>query len=263
MKSKFAAAAAIAALASSAALAVPGTVKTATETKTGDVKWNRVSKEYAVTVKKGGASMTFTYALAEVVDLDVQKPANYDALVAAVERGRGAGAVLDLAGIVQGYKMLKWDKPAARWLVEAHLQANDPQKAFEAAQAIVAEEKSYAYVGDFAPAYWKVLLKLGKHQQLENCLKKAAASGDRASSANALVMRGDVIIANGGDKAETYRKALVDGYLRVALMCKDAPCAAARAVALEKCAFCFDKMGWAARAEEMRAEATRVAPSAK
>ena len=95
----------------------------------------------------------------------------------------------------------------------------------------------------------------GKNTQLENCLRKAATSGDRASSAAALVMRGDVILANGGDTPDTYRQALVDAYLRVALMYTDEPCRAARASAMQKAASCFDKLGMAARAEGMRAQA--------
>ena len=89
----------------------------------------------------------------------------------------------------------------------------------------------------------------------ENCLKKAAATGDRASSASALVMRGDVIVANGADSPESYRQALTDSYLRVALMYTDEPCREARATAMRKAATCFDKLGMAARAEAMRTQA--------
>lgn len=255
---RIATAAAIA-LAAASALATPGTIRTANEQRSGDVKWQAAKKQYLLVIKdKSGSEMSFSYAPEDIVSLDVPEPASYKALVSAVQGGRGTGAIQGLTAIVQEYKKLNWDKPAARWLVEAYLQANNPQKAYEMAQTMINEDKSYAYTGDLAPAYWQVLLKLGKTQQLENCLAKAAASGDRLASANALVMRGDVILANGSDNAETYRKALIDAYLRVALMYTDEASAPARAAACEKCALCFENIGWTQYAEEMRSNARSI-----
>ena len=252
---KIAAAAAVV-LAASSVWAVTGTIKTSNnDQKTGDIKWQRSSKSYVLTFKKGKTDVSAEYPLADVVKLDVDKPANYDKLVEMVARGQGGGAIAGLTAIVNEYKMLQWDKEAGRYLVEAYLSANNPQKAFEVATGIIGDDKSSAWSGDLAPAYWQALLKLGKNTQLENCLRKAATSGDRASSAAALVMRGDVILANGGDTPDTYRQALVDAYLRVALMYTDEPCRAARASAMQKAASCFDKLGMAARAEGMRAQA--------
>ena len=151
--------------------------------------------------------------------------------------------------------MLSWDKPAGRYLVEAYLAANNPQKAFDTAQGIIKGDSDAAWTGDLAPAYWQTLLKLGQNQRLENCLRKATSSGDRPTSAEALLMRGDMILAAGGDLPDTYRKALVDAYLRVALMYPDENCKAVRADAMQKAAGCFDKIGMASRAEQMRSQA--------
>ena len=107
---------------------------------------------------------------------------------------------------------------------------------------------------ELAPAYWQALLKLGKSQQLENCLRKASSSADRVTSAEALKMRGDMILAAGGDTPETYRQALTDAYLRVALLYIDEPCKEVRAAAMLKAGFCFDKIGMAARAESTQAK---------
>ena len=68
-------------------------------------------------------------------------------------------------------------------------------------------------------------------------------------------MRGDMILAAGGDLPDTYRKALIDAYLRVALMYPDEDCKAVRASAMLKAATCFDKIGMASRAEQMRGQA--------
>ena len=160
-----------------------------------------------------------------------------------------------LTKIVSEYRMLKWDKPAGRYLALAHLAAGNAQKAYEACQPIVAEDKAAAYTGDLAAAYWQALLKRGKNDQLEGLLKKAAASGDRPASAAALVMRGDIIVTASNDKPEELRRALTDGYLRVVLMYQDAPCARERAEACLKAAQCFDKLGQSGRAEQLRAQA--------
>ena len=244
---------ALAVLAMSSAWAITGTLQTDKGTSAkGDIRWNGRTKMYTVVSKKGGSEMESQYKLDEVDSLDIDKPAGLDKAIELVRGGQGAAAIAPLTKIVADYKMLNWDKPAARYLVLAYLAANNGAKAFETAQSILADDKDAAYTGEFAPSYWQVLLKLGKTQQLENCLKKAASSGDRASSAEALNMRGDIILAQGGDSPDSYRQALTDGYLRVALMYVDDPCREARFNALQKSAQCFDKLGQAIRAEQMR-----------
>ena len=247
--------AALAALAATSALAVEGTIKTDKDTRSGDIKWQSRTKSYALTYKKGSTNVSAEYPLADVVRLDIDKPATFDKLVEMVKSGRGAAAIGGLSAIVKDYKMLVWDKPAGRYLVEAYLAAGQAQKAFETATGIIAEDKTAAYVGELAPAYWQALLKLGKTQQLENCLRKAASEGDRASSAEALMMRGDMIIATDGDTHDAHRKALTDAYLRVALMYTDPACKDARREAMNRCAASLDKLGMAARAEGMRTQA--------
>lgn len=250
----------LAVLTASSLWAVQGRIRTENDSKTGEIKWQPASKSYAVTVKPkgGGNPVTLQLKLEDVTHLDVAAPANYAKAVELVQRGQGASAIGTLTKIVQEYRMLVWDKPAGRYLVEAYLAANNAQKAYETAQAIISDDKSAAWSGDLAPAYWQALLKLGKKTQLENCLKRASASGDRPASAAALVMRGDVILADGGETQETYRKALTDAYLRVALMYNDEPCRESRREALLKAASCFDKLGMAARAEGFRTQAKSI-----
>ena len=240
----------LAALAVPELFAIQGTVSTAAESFAGDVKWHARDKKYVV--EKG--KITKEFKLADVTSVDVAKPANFDKAVQMVEGGQGSAAVPMLTKMVSEYRMLKWDKLAGRYLALAHLAAGNAQKAYEACQPIVSEDKSAAYSGDLAAAYWQALLKLGKTEQLEGFLKKAAASGDRSSSAAALVMRGDMIVAASNDQPAELRRALTDGYLRVVLMYQDASCARERAEACLKAAQCFDKLGQSARAESLRAQ---------
>ena len=248
----------VAAVATSTLWAVQGTVHTAADSKKGDVKWQSRSKSYIVEFKKGNTVVSAEYPLADVEELDIEKPAGYDKAVENVKRGNGPAAIGILTKIVQEYKMLTWDKPAGRYLVEAYLAANNAQKALDVANAIINEDKSAAWKGDLAPAYWQALLKLGKTQQLEGLVKKAAISGDRAASANALVMRGDMILATEGTSPDGFRKALTDAYLRVVLMYADEPCREARITAMQRAADCFDKLGDAVRAENLRSQSRKL-----
>ena len=241
-------------MAAASAFAIQGSVSTETETVSGDVKWHGRDKKYVI--EKG--KITKEFKLAEVTALDIPKPAGYDKAVQMVENGQGASAVPVLTKIVADYRMLQWDKPAGRYLALAHLAAGNAQKAYDACLPIISEDKSAAWTGDLASAYWQALLKLGKKDQLEGLLKKAASSGDRAASAAALVMRGDIIVQGSNDAPEELKKALRDGYMRVVLMYQDAECKNARGEALLKAAKCFDKLGQASRAENLRAQAKAI-----
>ena len=245
----------LAALAAAEVFAVQGTLNTETESLTGDIKWQSRSKQYVVSIKKGQTTVDRECKKDEVISLEIPKPQGYDKAVQMVEGGSGAAAVGILQKIVEDYGMLQWDKPAGRYLAFAHLAAGHAQKALDVCQKIVAVDKEAAYTGDLAPAYWQALLKLGKNDQLDGLLKKAASSGDRAASAAALVMRGDIIVEKSNDNADKLKDALRDGYLRVVLMYQDQACVRERADAMVKAAQCFDKIGQSARAEALRAQA--------
>jgi len=249
---------AVVAVAAANAWAIHGTLSTESETLTGDIKWQARNKQYVVSVKKGSTMVDMERKLVDVTGLDIPKPAGYDKAVQAVEAGQGASAIGVLSKIVSDYRMLQWDKPAGRYLALAYLSSGNAQKAYEVCAPIVAEDKSAGYTGELAAAYWQALLKLGKREQLEGLIKKAASSGNRQASAAALEMRGDIIMASSNDAPEELRKALRDGYLRVVLMYQDAECTRERRSSMLKAAKCFDKLGQAARAENLRGQAKTI-----
>ena len=244
----------VAMMAMASAFAIPGTVSTGAESFTGDVKWRGRDKKYVI--EKG--KITKEFDLADVTRLDIQKPQGYDKAVAAVEGGQGSTAIPVLTKIVADYRMLQWDKPAGRYLAMAHIAAGHAKEALAVCEKIIEEDKAAGWSGDLASAYWQALLKLGKTEQLEGLLKKAATSGDRQSSAAALVMRGDIILQGANDAPAALKQALTDGYMRVALMYQDQECRRERGEALLKAAACFDKLGQAARAENLRAQAKSI-----
>ena len=234
--------------------AIQGTVNTAGDSRTGEIKWQPRAKQYIVSMKKGSTMVDVAIKVGDVTGLDIPKPQGFDKAVQMVEDGQGAAAIQVLSKIAADYKMLQWDKPAGRYLAMAYIAAGNAQKAYDACQPIIAEDKSAAYTGELASAYWQALLKLGKLEQLEKLLQKASGSGDRAASAAAFVMRGDIIVAASNDKPDELKRALSEGYLRVVLMYQDPPCARERAEAMQKAALCFDKLGQASRAEALRTQ---------
>ncbi len=245
---------AMAVAAAANAFALQGTVSTETESFSGDVKWHPRDKKYVI--EKG--KITKEFKLVDVTALDIPKPATFDRAVSQVEAGQGTAAIPALLKIVTDYRMLQWDKPAGRYLAFAYIAANQPQKALDICQPIIAEDKTAAYSGDLAFAYWQALLKLGKTTQLEKHLKEAATKGDRAASAAALVMRGDIIVSGSSDKPDELKRSLYDGYLRVVLMYPEPECARERSDAMLKAAAVFDKLSQPGRAEKLRAQAKSI-----
>jgi tetratricopeptide (TPR) repeat protein len=197
----------------------------------------------------------------ELTRLGVEAPKGWEQAVERVEKGQGASAIKYFDSVVKMYNHLQWDLRAARYLADAYLTMGNVDKADEACKSVVRANPEAAYKGEFAPIFWKVLLQLGKKEQLEKLLTKAASSGDRYSSGAALIGRGDLILAS-GESAESIRAALVDGYLRVALMYTDDKVAnQLRPEALAKSAQCFEKINQAGRADQMRAELKRLYPA--
>ena len=250
----FAAASAIAAVAAPAGIS--GTITTESgDTNKGLIRWSARDKAYVIT--KGGVELQVKAT--DVAEIDIAKPAGWDQIVAQVEKGQGAAAVAPLSKIVKEYAHLEWDRAAARYLTEAYLAAGNAEKALAAAKEVIDGEKSAAYKGELAPAYWDALLALNRTSTLEEVLGKAAASGDRYSSGMALVKRGDLIFKAGGESSDAAKKALTDGYLRAALLYTDAAVASkVRPEALYKAAKCFEKLGQSGRADSFRTELKKL-----
>lgn len=233
--------------------AIQGTVYTTTgDSKTGDIKWVSRAKKYTVSYKRGNTVVDAEYQLANIDRIEVGKPAKFDQYVDLVQKGQAASAIAGLQKIVTDYKMLNWDQFAGRYLAEAYLAGGQPQKAYDVCKSIVDEDKRAGYIGVLAPAYWQALLKTGRKSVLESALKNAVSKGDRSAACSAACMQGDIIMAD-GESSANYRKALTEGYLKAYLMYADCP--DERANAAMKAADCFDKLGQAARAEKIRAQA--------
>ena len=225
------------------------------EVQKGTLRWSAREKAYVMT--KGKVEQQFKAT--DVAEIDIDKPAAFDAAVAQVEKGQAAAAIPALQKIVKEYAHLQWDKAAGRYLAEAYVAADKPADALKVCSDIIDGEPSAAYRGELAPAYWNALLSLNRRAPLAKNLEKAAKSNDRFARGAALIMRGDIALKDGKESADACKKALSDGYLRVVFLYKDAEFAEKlQPEALYKAAHCFDKLSQSGRADFMRTELKRA-----
>lgn len=241
--------AAAVAAAAAAGAAVRGTVTTANGSQSGMVTWSRASNKYTVEVQRaGGGAMSTDIAEKDVISVSIEKPAAFDQAV----RTRNKAA---LERIVKEYSHLTWDVEAGAVLAELLRSEGDKAGALSICQNIVGSNPQAAWKGSLAPAYWRALLDNDKESILETNLKKAVASGDRFTSGSALLLRGDRIMKN-GKTHENARRALLEGYLRVALLYTEEEVRDRLAPeAFSKSADCFEILGYSSKAAEFRSKA--------
>ncbi|MBR1870410.1 MAG: tetratricopeptide repeat protein [Kiritimatiellae bacterium] len=235
---------------------IKGTIFLVDGTKrAGAIRWSAKEKAYIIKKQAGATFIDEQTPPDQVERLDIEKPAQWDALAKAVEAGKGTAAIPRLEAIAKQYAHLQWDKEAGRYLAQAYIAQGNFDKALAAANDIIKTDETAAYLGVLAPMYWQALLKKGQNSKLEAALKKAVASGDRYASGAALIMRGDMLVEGKPGDRDAALNALEDGYLRVVLMYNDAGVAEhLRPEALAKAAKCFETAGMAPRAATLRGQ---------
>jgi hypothetical protein len=219
----------------------------------GTIRWKQTSEAYEV-VRSGG-SVALEMTPDKIRDLVIPEPAALKSAISQVKSGAAAAAIPALKKVIQGYTRLKWDEVATRYLAEAHLAARDAAEARKVCESVISHKPEAAYCGEMAPTYWSALIATDRAAKAEELMGKAIKSGDRRSSAFALIRRGDLILKE-GQTAEAHKKALIDGYLRVATLYRDVK--DAQPEACEKAAGCFEKIGQTSRAESFRQLARSV-----
>ena len=233
--------------AAQAAGGVPGKLTVNNRDFVGMVRWKASAKEYSVMDPR--TNIESIHPLASVQRIQITRPRELDAAIAAVKARNGAAAIAALTRIASDYTMLQHDEEAARWLAEAYLQTGNAAEARKAIEKVTALRPEAAYLGELATVYWRVLLQENRTAKLEELLALAVKSGDRAASATALILRGDLILKS-GDSQDHHKRALKDGYLRVVTLYRSV-----RAVQPEanyKAAKSLEKLGMTARAHERR-----------
>lgn len=234
-------------VAAQAAAGVPGKLTVNNRDFIGMVRWKASAKEYSVMDPR--TNIESIHPLASVQKMQIARPKELDAAIAAVKANKGATALATLTKIANDYVMLQYDEEATRWLAEAYLQTNNSAAARKAIEQVTVLRPEAAYLGELATVYWRVLLQENRTAKLEELLANAIKHGDRTASATALILRGDLILKN-GDTQDHHTRALKDGYLRVVTLYQ-----AVRSVQAEanyKAAKSLEKLGMTARAQARR-----------
>jgi len=214
----------------------------------GTITWNSRRKVY--TIKKITGKVTLSMRQDQVVGLIIPKPKKLTSVEAALRKGASPTAAIPvLNSIIDDYFMLKWDKTATRLLAEVYIQNNQAKEAVKACERLIGDNPEAAWKGEMAPSYWAALLKAERPAKLSGLIENAIKTGDRITSAHALLMRGDMLRKE-SDSTENARKALRDGYLRVVTLYSREK--SVQPEALYKAAKCFDKLGQTSRADQMR-----------
>jgi len=216
----------------------------------GELRWEASSQKYAITYRTPGGTgnTTMRYSPNEIIELRVQKPANFDQLMTQVRGATPDTAIPGLTQIVTNYKMLEWDANAANVIATIHNKARRWEETIKLGDKVTDENPGAASTSILAPLYWTAMLRAGSGKNINKIsgwIDTAVATAPRPVAAAALNVRGDMLKA-----AKKPKEALAEGYLRAALMYTNER--DANAEALYKAAETFDEIGQTSYAEKMR-----------
>jgi hypothetical protein len=222
----------------SSAHAVPGTIND----QQGDIRFKPSQNAYEITA--GGR--TFTIQEKDVVSITIDKPADFDRAARLIAAGQYSGAVPLLETITSAYRGLQWDSQAYGLLVGCYMKTGQQAKAGDIIDKMIAGSG----LKDMTPAMFSLAIDaLGsdplKKDKVKRYLDEAIASGNRSLAAMALVKRGDM-----KKKEGSIKDALVDGYLRAALMYETEK--TVQPEALFKAAKAFEELQQFSHAEKMK-----------
>ncbi|MCL1909378.1 MAG: hypothetical protein FWG05_00410 [Kiritimatiellaeota bacterium] len=220
------------------------------QTLAGEIRWQASGNQYAFSyrIPSSPNPVSKTYSPADIIKMEIQPPANFRAVSDQIRGANPESAIPALNKWVTDYKMLEWDGIAAAEIAKIHKKSKKWDEIVKLGDKVVAENPGAAVTSVFAPLYWEALLQSGKSSsRLEKWVDDAIATASGSIAAAALNIRGDMLRAD-----KKLKEALVDGYLRVALMyTKEGE---TNAEALYKAAEVFSELGQSSYAEKMRAQ---------
>lgn len=167
----------------------------------------RAKFDRSIVLKRAdGTEMTFTADQVEMAVAD--KPATYDATVAAVQGGKYDAAIPALKQIITDYRCLTWDLYATAALSSAYIAKKDPDSAVRAYEDIFKLYPQAETTGDSMWRYTDALVAAKQFAKVEPKLDKAIKEGAKPEAARALVTRGDI------RRGENKLELAVRDYLR-------------------------------------------------
>lgn len=154
------------------------------------IRYQRSTREYIVVAERS----TIPIPEAQVIEVVVSKPAQWDAGEAALQSQRYEDAIRVFRDIVNNYEKLRWDNRARLPLAQAYAGSG------EHARAITVYDELFSAITPTAPmrrAYWDSLLAAERFSTLKVEVENAIAGEDPAQAAIAHLMRGQVHAAEG------------------------------------------------------------------
>ena len=164
------------------------------QTTKGTVKWKESTGEYVVVDPEG---TIVPIPKAQVDHLEIDKPADFDKAAQMVNAGQVDQGIPLLDAIVTEYKMRVWDNKAREVLALAYLRKNDPKKAVDVMDPLIASVPKAEIEPDTQLLYWRALLGANRAQTLKKELDDTIATGPKELAAAAQIMRGDMNRAQG------------------------------------------------------------------
>lgn len=226
--------------------------------RTGEIRWVATAKEYVFGFRATPSATTMSeirYKPAQIAQLKVETPPAYAQIRTQLQSTNPDAAITALNKIVTDYRMLQWDTLAARDLAVLHNNAKRWDETIKLGSGFERDNPDAVSTSTFAPLYWTALQQAGKDTaKIPKWIDTAVAAAPRAVAAAALNVRGDMLRTDN----QTKKDALVDGYLRVALLYGTEK--EANAEALFKAAQVFNELGQTAYAEKMREQLISAHP---
>lgn len=207
----------------------------------GDLRWQPASKVYALT----RGNITTKIPLSRVASVQVKRPAELNGAARKVRTRQYSAAIPVLEKIVKIYAMLQWDIEATRWLAEAYLKTDDPQKCVAVCEKAMNGKFASLVPDEMDNIYSAALLETEQYAKLKKILKRMIEQGGREQAAAAQVMRGNIDMKKGN-----FRDALLNGYLRTIVLFDHVK--QVQPEALFKAVRCFEELGKTSHAEKMR-----------
>lgn len=198
------------AVAAAAAQAAPYVVLKNQNKVVGAAIRAKANGEIALTLPNG---QQMVLSKDQYIQAVADKPATFDAAVAAVQQKKYDEAIPALEKIVQECRFLEWDKPAGLQLAKAYESKNDYAGAIKVYEALLKDYPTLETDPE-AGVGWglrNALLGSKQYSKLEPMLNTLIAGENRTEAARATLLRGDI------RADENKPEAAIRDYLRTVL----------------------------------------------
>ena len=139
----------------------------------------------------------FTFLREQYIQAVADKPATYDAAVAAVQSKKYDEAIPALQKIMADLRFLEWDKAAGLALAKAYQGKGDFENMIRTYDGLMKDYPALETDVEIGWAYREAILGAKQYARLEPMLTKLVSSENRTDAARAQVMRGDINAAQG------------------------------------------------------------------